>query len=318
MNKFHFWGIFMKINSIIFTTFFTVLSSFSPAKASIGPEFVTIYVHGTQEWWLKATLHSDLWYCPVGLHHISELPDSSRMKKDAELMFQVDPKFFAFEHYYIFGWPGNLSFQVRQEAGYQLFKDIKKLLILYQEKYNIIPKVRLIGFSHGSNIVLHVLSFLPYFQDINVYTEVMLLVCPVQKPTESYIQSSFVNRAYVLCADNDYVQRMDWYKYQGSWYLPTKFFATNQSNILQYSIFVNNRALSHTDFMHAFMLHIPYVRKISELYFIDQNKFEQQKNIKKMNHSVSNNNYFELNICDEKYIYYSLFDTKGLYGIRYV
>ncbi len=307
----------MKFYRIVFISIFAFLSSDSFIESSICPEFVTIYVHGAQEWWLKATLSKDLWYCPLNLHPVSELLDSSLIKQDAKRIAALDPCLFSFEHYYTFGWAGNLSFQVRKNEGERLFQETQKLLLEYQQKYGMMPKIRFIGFSHGCNVVLNAINCLPYFSDCSIYTEIILLVCPVQKPTEAYIENSYINRAYVLCADNDYVQTMDWYKHEGSWYLPRKFFQIkNQSKIVQYSIFVNNKPLSHTDFMHAFMLHIPLIRKKSELYFNDNLKFENSECVQKMI-DFAGIEYFKINIFDEKYIYYSLLNSAGLYGVRY-
>lgn len=58
-------------------------------------------------------------------------------------------------HYYTFGWSGLLSAKRRYKEARDLFDALEKLVGQFKAQ-GIDPKIRLIGYSHGGNVVLNV------------------------------------------------------------------------------------------------------------------------------------------------------------------
>lgn len=219
---------------------------------------VNVYVHGTQQFGSKM-LSKDIWYCDQGLHSIRELPASSMMVKDAKLLQQGDAKNFDLEHYYTFGWSGKLGFDNRAAAGKDLYQEIVALFKQYQKKYNTLPKLRIITFSHGGNVALNMVKYLPFIDGQKIELELVLIACPVQKVTEDLINHPEITQSVVIYSTMDLLQIADYYTYNGSRYLPNRTFETNRSNCFQILVSVNHVTLSHIELCHAFMRHIPEV-----------------------------------------------------------
>lgn len=217
---------------------------------------VTIYVHGTQQVGSQL-LPKDVWYCQKGLHHISELPDSSMLVKDAKLLQQGDALLFDVEHYYTFGWSGKLSFKAREKAGKDLYEDMQKLLKKYKKKYKVYPTIRLLTFSHGGNVALNMVKYLPFIKGERIPLDLILVACPVQKVTEDLINHTSINRSFVISSKLDLLQVADIYKYNGKRYVPNRFFQTDKDNCYQIAVTVNHKRLGHVDLWHSFMRHIP-------------------------------------------------------------
>lgn len=218
---------------------------------------ITVYIHGSQN--ATKLLSKDIWYCQKGLHHINELPKTSLFVQDAQLLQQGNPLLFSAEHYYTFGWSGKIKFSVRQEAGQDLYNAIKKLLRSYYEEYGAYPVVRIVTHSHGGNIALNMAQHLPFFENCKIELELILLACPVQKVTEHIINHPEISRSYNLYSTFDLIQKLDFYKHNGRWYFPKRIFETTASNCYQILIKVNGKRLSHTDFCHSIVRHIPEI-----------------------------------------------------------
>lgn len=220
---------------------------------------ITIYIHGSQN--ATKLLSKDIWYCQKGLHHINELPDSSLFLKDAQLLQQADSNRFNLEQYYTFGWSGKVNFNVRRDAGNKLYHELKELLQSYYQKYKTYPVVRIITHSHGGNVALCMVEQLPFFEEQAIELELILLACPVQKMTEYLIKSPLITRSYVLYSTFDLIQKLDWYTYEGKRYLPNRTFQATAPHCSQILVKVNGKRLTHTDFCHSMVRHIPEILK---------------------------------------------------------
>lgn len=231
---------------------------------NIQPLTVNVYVHGTQQFGSKM-LPEDIWYCEQGLHHVSHLPDDSMMVKDAQVMHDYGQRRnsleFDIDHYYTYGWSGKLSFDAREQAGYNLYQELKLLLQKYKKEDFDYPKLRIITFSHGGNVALNMVKKLPFLDGENVELDLVFIACPVQKVTEYLINNPFVSMSYVIYSTCDLLQVADYYTYEGKTYFPNRTFTVNKDtrNCYQILVSVNNVPLSHIELCHAFMRHIPKV-----------------------------------------------------------
>ena len=116
---------------------------------------VTIWIHGTRGFRpLDELVHA----APPGdnLQTVASLSNNyNRFKKLAATIADADPINYPFEHFYIFGWSGDFSFQVRHEAAQRLHKELETLVADYTKKYGHAPFIRLITHSHGGNVALN-------------------------------------------------------------------------------------------------------------------------------------------------------------------
>ena len=115
-------------------------------------------------------------------------------------------------NFYTYGWnsskirPGQ-----RYDEGQRLYDALLELLKEYKIKFDTI-KLRIVGFSHGGNVVLHCVRCMPFSLD-GIETEVVLLATPIQESTRDFVNKSCVNRVYSFYSDDDIVQRIDMQKF---------------------------------------------------------------------------------------------------------
>lgn len=224
---------------------------------------ITIYIHGSQVA-TKLLPKKDLWFCKQGLHHISNLPNSSMYVRDAHLLHKGDSAIFDKRHYYTFGWPGKVDFACRKKAGSELYVALKQLLEHYHAQYNQYPAVTIITHSHGGNVALHMVENLPFFAQESVALRLILCACPVQKATEHLITNPYVSWIYNLYSTADFIQTLDFYSDNGDWRFPKRIFHVNISNCTQILVKINDKALGHVDLWHTIIKHIPAIMHFAQ------------------------------------------------------
>lgn len=130
-----------------------------------------------------------------------------------ELQYSVDPAHRIRNHYYTFGWPGLLSESTRKQAGMDLYNELADEIASYEQK-GISPKIRLIGYSHGASVCLHMAEK----ADCNRYQidELILLGAPVQPATDYLIASPLFKKSYMIFSHGDRVQVHHFFSYNFS------------------------------------------------------------------------------------------------------
>lgn len=114
-------------------------------------------------------------------------------------------------YYYTFGWSGLLSYKSRYNYAQKLYIGLIDLKKEFQ-KQGINPKIRLIGYSHGCNLILNLGAVAlekPYSSMPLEIDEVIFLAAPVQCQTEEYINSPVFKKIYNFYSRSDHVQRKD-------------------------------------------------------------------------------------------------------------
>ncbi|MBA3752143.1 hypothetical protein H0X06_05140 [Candidatus Dependentiae bacterium] len=170
---------------------------------------VTIFIHGTlpPKLLLKIPIiKKSVWY-PKGLHPLVSLEDEFRLASVTRALCAEDPELFNKEFFYLFGWSGELSSKKRRKASKKLAHALLSLKAQYETK-GISISLRLITHSHGGNVALHLAEF---FTDTLPFTidELILLACPVQRKTESYINHPLFCSILSLHSHLDIAQRID-------------------------------------------------------------------------------------------------------------
>lgn len=245
-------GIILSILVQVIIPFTQILSDAVPS--------VTVYVHGTMSSPALKLVYKawpDLSFGAPGLHHFNTLPEHAFLRTDALCLQQGAPDRFNVEHFYTFKWSGKLSFEAREQAGKDLFFSLKILLDEYKSTYGIYPKLRIMTFSHGGNVALNMVQYLPFLANEHVDLELLMIACPVQKITEKLVEHDEVDRVYMISSSNDLMQVLDFYTYENKRCFPSRFFEKHKQNCLQVKVTVNGRAIGHYDLFRSFIRHIP-------------------------------------------------------------
>jgi hypothetical protein len=98
-------------------------------------------------------------------------------------------------HYYTYGWTGLLSPSQRYEDAKGLFLGLEKLVAEFK-KQGYTPKIRVIGYSHGGNVVLNLGAVHQRVRpdsDLRI-DEAILLGMPVQKETAQFVTDPVFKR----------------------------------------------------------------------------------------------------------------------------
>jgi hypothetical protein len=162
---------------------------------------VTIWVHGTTSNPLFQYFHAG----PRGLHRMSDLGPLYNIRNAGKVLEQQDAYGFSYGHCYLFSWSGKLSFEAREQAARELYKELRTLVAAYKELCKCPPSIRIIAHSHGGNVVLN-MAKLHDTQNNFCVDELTLLGCPVQHVTSPYCADPFFKAVNNIVSDVDILQ----------------------------------------------------------------------------------------------------------------
>ncbi len=170
---------------------------------------VTIFIHGTHppKLFLKIPAIKKFLSYPKGLHPLGDIADEFRLASLARFLCAEDPELFNKDFFYLFGWSARLSAGKRRKAAGQLAQSLSLLSDQYSSK-GIAISFRLITHSHGGNVALYLAECFSTQPPFTI-DELILLACPVQKKTESYIDHPLFSSIISLHSHLDIAQRID-------------------------------------------------------------------------------------------------------------
>ncbi len=118
-------------------------------------------------------------------------------------------------HYYTFGWSGLLSPTSRYADSVKLFEQLTAELQEKYWKYNIFPKIRLVGYSHGGNVCLNLAAAR---QNTNPKSpisidELILVGVPIQTETDYLANDPIFKKIYHFFSQKDRIQRIDFFSF---------------------------------------------------------------------------------------------------------
>lgn len=250
-------GGYMKYAAYIVLFCFAIASSIDASHKKI-----TILVHGTGSGY-KARLGRSFRYCPEGLHHIGSTPDIGSYYVTKQKMLAKDTSRFDGDHFYAFGWSGNLGFKVRKKAGKRLAEQLADLARAYKEKYTICPHVRIITFSHGGNVALYIAEFANSLPE-GLSIELIMLGSPIQASTEKFIHHECFKKVYNIFSQDDVIQRIDPQNLYApvrdeSSFFSRRIFAKPSVKCKQAKVTICNKGLGHLDMMHGIPSHLSHI-----------------------------------------------------------
>lgn len=232
---------------------------------------ITIFVHGTYpaRKALQYSLARFLVYCPDGLSLACNLPKNYHFYKLAQGCVDLNPQLYNMDQFYIFGWQSErVHDHVRAQAAANLVEELQTLVWQYYQKHHVVPKIRLLGFSHGGNVVLHTANFLPlfvYHQQIEI--EVWIFGTPVQVANKHLVNSTHFSKVYSFYSQSDWLQCMDpqglrnfRFDYKHFW--SDRMFDEG-SRCIQVDFTVNGKSISHSYYRSVFK-YFPSIQELAE------------------------------------------------------
>ncbi len=246
--------------------FFVNFVSLSVSASSVG---MTVFVHGSYPA-LKLLAHSKspvrhLIYAESGLHLAKKLPAHYHFHKAAMLCDQFDHDGYCIDHYYTYGWnSSNLRPINRYQEGQKLYHAVRTQIEAYLAQGYEKIVVRFIGSSHGGNVVLNALPWLPFSTE-NIEVEVILLGTPIQEETRNFINNQYVTRAHSFYSTADWIQKVDIQKLHKDCPKNAPFFSQRTflptDKVIQVQLLVNSKSIGHGQYRSVF----GYVPKMLEL-----------------------------------------------------
>ncbi len=115
-------------------------------------------------------------------------------------------------HYYTFGWSGLLSQKRRYLDAKKLYQALVEE-VEHLRSQGLNPHIRLIGYSHGGNVLLNLARVRknePHYPHLTI-DEIVLLGMPVQKETDYLICDPIFDRIYHIYSRGDRVQKLDFF-----------------------------------------------------------------------------------------------------------
>ncbi|MBP6869477.1 hypothetical protein KBC04_01175 [Candidatus Babeliales bacterium] len=259
-------GILLSWQFALFSNF-----NFRPDGATTMDHSITVFVHGTYP--VRKILQSSfarfLVYCPQGLSLAKDLPSYYYFHKMAQGCVDLNKQSYSMDQFYIFGWESERVYdRVRAQAGFNLVTGLQDIALNYFQQYKVIPKIRLIGFSHGGNVVLHTAHSLPIIinqQEVEV--EVWLFGTPVQNANKHLVNSLNFKKVYSFYSKKDWLQRMDPQGLRDSKKSIKNFWSDRMFNLIdrciQVDFTVNGKSISHSYYRSIFK-YFPKMQELAE------------------------------------------------------
>lgn len=274
----------------LFILFLSMITLSMNAERTTQDHSITIFVHGTYP--VRRFLYAlpdrlkGLMYCPQGLSLAKDLPNNFHFRKLAIGCCDLDSKNFSLDQFYTFGWTSEKIYHhVRDKAAKSLVQEVQKLCLQYYQEYKVIPKLRLIGFSHGANVVINTADYLPIVVgNGEVKVEAWLFGVPVQEVNKIKVDSSNFDEIYSVYSESDWVQRMDPQGIRYTKLLKSKIFWSDRrfegsSKIKEINFTVNGKSIGHVIYRTIFK-YFPLIKKSAEQQFAQKETRHIQVDLK--------------------------------------
>ncbi len=232
---------------------------------------ITIFVHGTflmRKLW-QYSHHRPLIYCPQGLSLAKHLPSHYHFYKMAHSCVAHDQQNYSVDQFYIFGWESeHVNDRTRNESAGILVEQMYEVVVDYYIQHKVIPKIRLIGYSHGGNVILHTANYLPLYADMQeVEIEAWLFGTPVQVISHDLVNSDYFKAIYSIYSQKDVIQKIDPQGLINRKLTKNNFWSSRTfceySRCIQVDFTVNGKAFGHAYYNDIFY-YFPKIKKIIE------------------------------------------------------
>ncbi len=232
---------------------------------------ITIFVHGTflmRKLWQYSHCRP-LIYCPQGLSLAKHLPSHYHFYKMAYGCVGCDKNNYSVDQFYIFGWESeHVNDHTRNESAGILVEQMYEVVVDYYIRHNVIPKIRLIGYSHGGNVILHTANYLSLYADMqDVEIEAWLFGTPVQVISHDLVNSDCFKAIYSIYSQKDIIQKIDPQGLINRKVTKNHFWSDRtfceHSRCIQVDFTVNGKAFGHAYYNDIFQ-YFPKIKKLIE------------------------------------------------------
>lgn len=165
---------------------------------------LTIWIHGTQ--FLRSRLFTHVFNGTPSLKLASEINRRYKAKVIANTLNKYNATRFPLNTFYIFCWSGKLNADLRERTAHHLYAELKRVIAQYEQTYHCMPRIQIITHSHGGNVALNLAKIKDPQDTLFVIDTLVLLACPVQLRTMSFIDNPMFRRIYSLYSSVDFVQ----------------------------------------------------------------------------------------------------------------
>lgn len=259
----------MKSNNFLLSFIF-ILSLFTQIQCqqTTSDHAITVFIHGTFSFrkMVQYSPFRSLIYTQPGLHLATELPTNYHFHEMAQGFVDNNPTLYSLDQFYIFGWKSeHIYHTTRMQAAADLVTALQKLATMYHRQHGVIPTIRLIGFSHGGNVVLNTANYLPLLivgQQVDV--EIWLFGTPVQQINQHCINSTRFRKVYAIHSTKDWLQRMDPQGLRDKKSRKNHFWSDRifdpTSSCIQATLTVNNQPICHSYYRYI-LKHFPTMQQ---------------------------------------------------------
>lgn len=232
---------------------------------------ITIFVHGTyfMRKFFQYSPARHLMYCPQGLTLAKYLPSHYHFYKMAHGCAACDKENYSTDQFYVFGWESeHVNDATRNQSAKILVEQMYEVIVDYYLQHNVIPKVRLIGYSHGGNVILHTANYIPMYADMqDVEIEAWLFGTPVQVINHDLVNSDCFRAIYSIYSKSDIIQKIDPQGLINRKITKNHFWSDRtfcpHSRSIQIDFTVNGQGIAHAYYNELFQ-HFPKIKKLIE------------------------------------------------------
>lgn len=231
----------------------------TPQKTMQRAPPINIWIHGTR--FIRRPLFHTFFNSTPSLRLAQELAPDYYLRKIANILCTSNPNQFSLDTFYLFGWSGKLRAVVREEAAEILFQELQRIIAQYQKRYHRKPFIRIITHSHGGSVALNLVKVKDKKGQPFKINELILLACPVQESTCTYIEDDLFDHTISLYSSLDMVQvlapqikynvfrtKKGHIRSRMHWPLFSHRRFQEHPKLAQVKIKINGRALFHTEF----------------------------------------------------------------------
>lgn len=217
---------------------------------------LTIWIHGTN--FLRNRLFKDVFNEVPSLKLASEIDKRHKVRTIADTLNRFNATQFPLDTFYIFGWSGKLNANLREKTAHHLYAELKQTIALYEQTYNCAPRIQIITHSHGGNVALNLAKIKNPHDTSFIIDRLILLACPVQSRTMSFIDHPMFQRIYSLYSNLDFVQVIAPQLFKYNTNSDKRHFTfppfsdrcfPQRQHITQVKMKINGNALWHNDFV---------------------------------------------------------------------
>ncbi len=123
------------------------------------------------------------------------------------------PYSYGNNYYYTYGWSGLLSPKARYRDAQDFYLSLQKEVKRIEKTHNQTPKIRILGYSHGGNVVLNLAEvrkkLLP--EKPILISEFYMFGVPIQHDTDYFINDKTFDGVYHFYSTGDRIQKLDFF-----------------------------------------------------------------------------------------------------------